>query len=335
MILGWSPFKIVSVSAVLYPRWPPLLKIEISSNGQNCSILSQKVPKFELYKHNDELFNIYYRIIYELWTFAYFDRLCKLEKRGDEIRKRSSPLKPLSQSQPNYAEMILGWSPFKIVSVSAVLYPRWPPWLKIEISSNGQNCSILSQKVPKFELYKHDELFNIYYRIFYELWTFAYFDWLCKLEKSGDEIKKKSSPLKLLSQSQPNFAEMILVWSPFKIVSVRAVLYPRWPPLLKIEISSNGQNCSILSQKVPKFELYKHNDELFNIYYRIFYELWTFAYFDRLCKLEKGGMKLEKDRLLWNHWANLNQTLLKWSLGGPLSKLCPSAPSCIQDGRHD
>jgi hypothetical protein len=33
----------VSVSAVLYPRWPPLLKIEISSNGQNCSILSQKV----------------------------------------------------------------------------------------------------------------------------------------------------------------------------------------------------------------------------------------------------------------------------------------------------
>jgi hypothetical protein len=35
----------------------------------------------------------------------------------------------------------------------------------------------------------------------------------------------------------------------------------------------NGQNCSILSQKVPKFELYKHNDELFNIYYGIFYEL--------------------------------------------------------------
>jgi hypothetical protein len=28
---------------------------------------------------------------------------------------------------------------------------------------------------------------------------------------------------------------------------------------------------------VPKFELYKHNDELFSIYYRIFYELWTFA----------------------------------------------------------
>ena len=94
-----------------------------------------------------------------------------------------------------------------------------------------------------------------------------------EITKRGDEIKKKSSPLKLLSQSQPNFAEMILRWSPFKIVSVSAVLYPRWPPLIKIEISSNGQNCSILSQKVLKFELYKHNDELFNIYYGIFYEL--------------------------------------------------------------
>ena len=153
---------------------------------------------------------------------------------------------------------------------------------------------------------------------FYELWTFAYFDRLCKLKKRGDGIKKKSSPLKLLSQSQPNFAEMILRWSPFKIVSVSAVLYPRWPPLLKIEISSNGQNCSILSQKVPKFELYKHNDELFNIYYGIFYELWTFTDFDRLWNLKKGGMKLKKKLLLWNYWVNLNQTLLKWSLGGPL-----------------
>jgi hypothetical protein len=63
--------------------------------------------------------------------------------------------------------------------------------------------------------------------------------------KSSDEIKKNSSPLKLLSQSQPNFSEMILEWSRFKIVSVSTVFYPRWPPLLKIEISSNGQACSI------------------------------------------------------------------------------------------
>ena len=109
MVPGWVPFKIVSDSPALHSRWPLLLKIEISSNGQNCSILSQNVPKFELCKHNDELFSIYYRIFYELWTFADFYRLCKLEKRGDEILKKSSPLKLLSQSQPNFAEMILGW----------------------------------------------------------------------------------------------------------------------------------------------------------------------------------------------------------------------------------
>ena len=82
MILRWSPFKFVFVSAVLYPRWPPLLKIEISSNGQNCSILSQKVPKFELYKHNDELFNIYYRIF--LWTlnFCLFWPIMQIRKKG-------------------------------------------------------------------------------------------------------------------------------------------------------------------------------------------------------------------------------------------------------------
>jgi hypothetical protein len=31
-----------------------------------------------------------------------------------------------------------------------------------------------------------------------------------QIRKKGDEIKKKSSPLKLLCQSQPNSAEMIL-----------------------------------------------------------------------------------------------------------------------------
>ena len=36
-------------------------------------------------------------------------------------------------------------------------------------------------------------------------------------EKWGMKFKKKSSPLKLLSQSQPNLAEMILGWSPSKI----------------------------------------------------------------------------------------------------------------------
>jgi hypothetical protein len=33
----------------------------------------------------------------------------------------------LSQSQPNFAEMILGWSPSKIVFGDPDFQPRWPP----------------------------------------------------------------------------------------------------------------------------------------------------------------------------------------------------------------
>ena len=127
---------------------------------------------------------------------------------------------------------------------------------------------------------------------------------------------------------------MVPGWVPFKIVSDSSALHSRWLLLLKIEISSNGQNCSILSQNVSKFELCKHNDELFSTYYRNFYELWTFADFDRLCKLEKRGMKFKKNLLLGNYWANINQILLKWFLDGPLPKLCPLIPTSNQDGRQ-
>jgi hypothetical protein len=50
----------------------------------------------------------------------------KIERRGEEIKKKSS-LKLLSQSQPNFAEMILGWSSSKIVSGISKHRPRWPP----------------------------------------------------------------------------------------------------------------------------------------------------------------------------------------------------------------
>jgi hypothetical protein len=52
-------------------------------------------------------------------------------------------------------------------------------------------------------------------------------------KKGGMKFKKKSS-LKLLSQSQPNFAEMILGWSSSKIVSSISELRPRWPPQPKL-----------------------------------------------------------------------------------------------------
>ena len=47
-------------------------------------------------------------------TSNQYVRQAKNEKREDEIKKKSS-LKLLSHSQPNFAEMFLGWSPSKSV----------------------------------------------------------------------------------------------------------------------------------------------------------------------------------------------------------------------------
>jgi hypothetical protein len=35
-----------------------------------------------------------------------------------------------------------------------------------------------------------------------------------------------------------------------------------------------------------------------------------------------------------NHWTNCNQTLVEWSLGGHLPKLCPMIPTSNQDGHQ-
>ena len=72
-----------------------------------------------------------------------------------------------------------------------------------------------------------------------------------------------------MSQFQPNFAEMILGWSLSTFVRQRRpvskmaaitknIYFFKWPKLLYFNPES------------AKFELYKHNDELFSIYYGIF-----------------------------------------------------------------
>ena len=171
----------------------------------------------------------------------------------------------------------------------------------------------------KFELYKHnDELFNIYYGIFYELWTFADFDRLCKLEKRRMKLKK------MFSSEITKPISTKLRWNDPWVVRFQYCVRQRRPVSKMAAITKNRNffKWPILLYFKPesaKFELYKHNDELFNIYYGMFYELWTFANFDILCKLEKREDEIKKNLLLWNYWANFNQTLLKWSLGGSLS----------------
>jgi hypothetical protein len=58
--------------------------------------------------------------------------------------------------------------------------------------------------------------------------------------------------------------------------------------------------------------------------------LWEFP----IGSYVKLSSKFKKNLLLWNYWANLNQTLRKLSLGGPLPKLCPAFQTSDQDGHH-
>jgi hypothetical protein len=44
--------------------------------------------------------------------------------------------------------------------------------------------------------------------------------------------------------------------------------------------------------------------------------------------------KSHKNLLFRNHWANCNQTLVEWSLGGPFPKLCPVILTSNQGGRQ-
>jgi len=45
-------------------------------------------------------------------------------RKNNEI---SSRVKLLGQLGPNFDGMVLGWSPFRIVSVGPEVHPRWPP----------------------------------------------------------------------------------------------------------------------------------------------------------------------------------------------------------------
>jgi hypothetical protein len=83
----------------------------------------------------------------------------------------------------------------------------------------------------------------------------------------------KSSSLCLYSSNLVTFWLKIEQFWPFEEISIFSNGGHLGYRTALTDTILKGDHPSILSQKVPKFELYKHNDELFNIYYGIFYEL--------------------------------------------------------------
>jgi hypothetical protein len=54
----------------------------------------------------------------------------------------------------------------------------------------------------------------------------------------------------------------------------------------------------------------------------------------RITKNRKFAKKSHKNDLLWNLWVKWAQTMVKWSLGYPLSEFCPMAPATSQVVRN-
>ena len=59
-------------------------------------------------------------------------------------------MKPLNQIKANLAGMVLGWSPFNIVSDSLTLHSKWLLLLKLEISLVVNFRLITNQNELKF-----------------------------------------------------------------------------------------------------------------------------------------------------------------------------------------
>ena len=154
--------------------------------------------------------------------------------------------------------MVLVWVPLKIVSDSPALHSRWLLLLKIEISSIVHCCFSISQNNCSYMArsslaYVRCFCLKFFFQpIYTDYANLAYFD--------------KRSHLNLLLWNR--WTKWNQTWQWWSLGGSLSKLCPSAPScilLLKIEISSNGQNCSILSQNVPKFEMYKHNDEVLPI----------------------------------------------------------------------
>ena len=120
--------KMISTSRSTYPAilkqiWLPILEL-LPFFHQICKMLILFVLYFKNYLEIDVKFKLQKcAACQDLPTLQFLSKshypfwpIMQIRKKGGWNLKKSSPLKLLSQSQPNFAEMILGSSPFKMVS---------------------------------------------------------------------------------------------------------------------------------------------------------------------------------------------------------------------------
>ena len=94
---------------------------------------------------------------------------------------------------------------------------------------------------------------------------------------------------------------------------------------------------SLMTLSTRLWKLPKSTSQKLNIYNILLAHLtqrvrWAIVTTERPSSVHPSVNFSHFNQLLWNHWANLNQILVEWSLNGPLPKLCPVIPTSNQDG---
>jgi hypothetical protein len=140
---------------------------------------------------------------------------------------------------------------------------------------------------------------------FYELWTFAYFDRLCKLEKRGMKFKKKNLVILDTGRrwrtqiwkgtTQRSFQQSLVEIG--SVVSEEKIFFKFHSPFFYCP----NLNCiSIMMSFLTYITRFCMNFELLPI--------WP------IMQIKKGGMKFKKNLLLWNYRAGTTQGSFQQSL---------------------
>ena len=146
--------------------------------------------------------------------------------------KKSSPLKPLGQMEPNFAGSIYGRSFIKFVHFIPIGQKTWPPW--VILNSDWLNFQKSSPLKPLDQM-EPNFAGSIYGRSFMKFVHFVPIGqetWPPQAILNSDWLSfKKSSTLKQLGQMEPNFAGCIYGRSFIKIVHFVPIGQETWPPL--------------------------------------------------------------------------------------------------------
>lgn len=138
-----------------------------------------------------------------------------------------------------------------------------------------------------------------------------------------------------MNQTKPNLSVVNFDRFRFKVVPESRALNSRWRTLLiKREISLIFYFCFITSQKWAKSltAAYKAMNSFTYIpifVCELFFQPMS-AEYANLAWFDKTNSHLSHPH--WNHRTKLRQLVLGWSLGCPLSNICPIVVSSIQNG---